>query len=81
MGVGLPVVGYDTGALREILGSSEDLVPYGDVDALATKALRMLDDRHRRRETGMQHKQRARALFTVEKMISEYEQLYDKQLS
>lgn len=81
MGMGIPVVGYDTGALSEILGSSDNLVPYGDINALAEKAIDVLSDPVRARQTGERNRDRARQLFSIEKMISEYENLYDKHLA
>jgi glycosyltransferase involved in cell wall biosynthesis len=81
MGMGIPVVGYDTGALSEILGSSDDLVPYGDSNALAEKAIALLSDPVRARQTGERNRDRARQLFSIEKMISEYEYLYDTHLA
>ncbi|MEL7207965.1 MAG: glycosyltransferase family 1 protein, partial [Actinomycetota bacterium] len=48
MAVGTPVVATDAGALPEVLGDAADLVPVGDVEALAAALGRVLDDdRHR----------------------------------
>jgi glycosyltransferase involved in cell wall biosynthesis len=44
MSVGVPVVATAAGALPEILGDGADLVPVGDVDALAAALARTVDD-------------------------------------
>ncbi len=44
MAAGTPVVGTSAGALPEVLGDAADLVPVGDVDALAGALGRVLDD-------------------------------------
>ncbi|MEO6613333.1 MAG: glycosyltransferase family 4 protein [Chitinophagaceae bacterium] len=81
MSMGLPVVGYDTGALEEILGSKKTLVKFGDKDALATLAIDMINDPGKRKQAGRDNRERARQYFSVEKMISEYEYLYNSILS
>jgi glycosyltransferase involved in cell wall biosynthesis len=77
MSMGLPVVGYATGALEEILGSKRTLVEYGDKDALAALAVEMINDPGRREQAGRENKERVHQYFSVEKMISEYEHLYN----
>jgi glycosyltransferase involved in cell wall biosynthesis len=76
---GLPVVGFDTGSLSEIVSSDAGrLVPYGgnewklqkpDISALANAALEVLDEQDRFR-TGA--RERAESEFDVEKMVDEY---------
>jgi glycosyltransferase involved in cell wall biosynthesis len=44
MAAGTPVVATTAGALPEVLGDAADLVPVGDVDALAAALARVLDD-------------------------------------
>jgi glycosyltransferase involved in cell wall biosynthesis len=44
MGAGVPVVATRAGALPEVCGDGADLVPVGDVDALAAALTRVLDD-------------------------------------
>ncbi|HKP89338.1 MAG TPA: glycosyltransferase family 4 protein [Thermoleophilaceae bacterium] len=48
MAVGTPVVGYDGGALPEVLGDAAVLVPEGDRAALAEAIVHLLSDRLRR---------------------------------
>jgi glycosyltransferase involved in cell wall biosynthesis len=81
MGMGLPVAGFDTGALKEILGSSEMLVPYGEVQALAERIVQVMQSPDWRKKTGTFNRQRALDYFTVEKMIGDYTSLYQQYLS
>jgi glycosyltransferase involved in cell wall biosynthesis len=76
---GLPVVGFDTGSLSEIVrGDAGRLVPYGadewklqtpDIPALANAALEVLNEQDRFRTLA---RARAEAVFDVEKMVDEY---------
>lgn len=76
MSMGLPVVGYDTGALGEILGSKKTLVKYGDTDGLANLAIEILNNSEKKKQVGQENKKRMQNLFSVEKMINGYENLY-----
>ncbi len=76
---GLPVIGFDTGSLSEIVrGDAGRLVPYGanewklqkpDIAALANATLEVLDDQDRFRTLA---RARAESVFDVEKMVDEY---------
>jgi glycosyltransferase involved in cell wall biosynthesis len=78
MSMSTPVAAYAVGALPEILGDDDLLTPAGDVDALAAKIVELLDDRDRRLEIGAANRQRARRLFSVEKMVADYRVLYEE---
>lgn len=76
---GLPVVGFDTGSLSEIVqGDAGRLVPYGanewklekpEIPALANAAVEVLEDQTRFRNSA---RQRAEAVFGLDKMVDEY---------
>ena len=76
---GLPVIGFDTGSLSElVLGDAGRLVPYGanpwkletpDIPGLANAAGEVLDDQQRFRTSA---RERAEAMFDVEDMVDEY---------
>lgn len=76
---GLPVIGFDTGSLSELVqGDAGRLVPYGanpwkletpDIPALADAAAEVLDDQTRFRVAA---RERAETVFNVEKMVDEY---------
>lgn len=76
MSMGIPVVGYNVGALAEILGDDTLLAPPDDSDVLAKIIIRLLDDRQRRELIGQRNRVRAHRLFSVENMIESYAQLY-----
>lgn len=81
MNMSIPVVAYQTGALPEILGEEGVLAPAGNVAALATKVVELLDDRDRRLRIGAANRERAQRLFSVEKMVADYRALYHELLA
>ena len=76
---GLPVAGFETGSLSEIVqGDAGRLVPYGanewklekpDVQAMATAALEVLEEQPRFRNSA---RKRAEDVFSLDKMVDEY---------
>jgi glycosyltransferase involved in cell wall biosynthesis len=76
---GLPVVGFDTGSLSEIVqGDAGRLIPYGgnewrlekpDIPAMANAAVEVLEDQKRFRNSA---RQRAESVFGLDKMVDEY---------
>jgi glycosyltransferase involved in cell wall biosynthesis len=76
---GLPVIGFDTGSLSEIVrGDAGRVVRYGanewklqkpDIPALANAAVEILEDQSRLRTLA---RARAESIFDVEKMVDEY---------
>jgi len=76
---GLPVIGFDTGSLSEIVhGEAGRLVPYGsnpwklekpDIPALANAAVDALEDQARFRNSA---RDRAETIFGLDKMVDEY---------
>jgi glycosyltransferase involved in cell wall biosynthesis len=77
MDAGLPVVGTDVGAMRELVapGETGELVPAGDVEGLASAILRVLGDPRLARSYGERAQERVRERFGVERMIGETEEL------
>jgi glycosyltransferase involved in cell wall biosynthesis len=79
LGCGLPVLGFDTGALRELVGDSAGrLVPYGgdpwkleppDVPALVAPALEILENQARFRGAA---RARAESLLGLDRMVEGY---------
>lgn len=78
MSMGIPVAGFDTGALKEILGTGDLLVPYGDVEALADKIVAVSNDPALAAQTGAFNKNRAGELFSLDTMIRAYRDLYQQ---
>ena len=76
---GLPVVGFDTGSLSELVrGDAGRLVPYGanewklqrpDISTLANATMKVFDEQDRFRTLA---RTRAESFFDVDKMVDEY---------
>ena len=73
------VVATETEGARELITEGETglLVPIGDVDALASKILRLLTHENERSRLGMAAQQTAEAEFSVERMIAETKKIYE----
>jgi glycosyltransferase involved in cell wall biosynthesis len=80
MSMSIPVAAYAVGALPEILGDDGVVTPAGNVRALAAKVVELLDDRERRLKIGTANRERARRLFSVDKMVADYRVLYQELL-
>lgn len=76
MNMRVPVIGYDIGAISEIVNSKAMLAPAGDADKLADIAITLLDDEACRAELGKEHQQRAEGNFSIQAMIDAYDHLY-----
>lgn len=76
---GLPIIGFDTGSLRELVGDEAGCIaPYGanpwkletpDADSLAVQAWEMLEKQEQVRRSA---RRRAEAEFGLEKMVDSY---------
>lgn len=75
MACAVPVIAFDRGAMREILGECGAIVPAGDVEALA-EALSRAD-----RLDGEPCRQRIARLFSTDRMIAGYERAYRQAIS
>ncbi|GEM_PF-2413500 len=78
MSMGLPVVGYNIGALPEIIGKPELLAEYGNSEQLADIIIELLNDRERRLEIGEFNQKRAQERFSVQAMTESYQTIYDE---
>lgn len=76
MNMGIPVAAYNVGALEEILVNPEVLAQGGDSEALSDIIVDLLNDSVKREKIGMFNKNRASELFTVEKMVEAYSEVY-----
>jgi glycosyltransferase involved in cell wall biosynthesis len=78
MSMSLPVVGYNVGALAEIVGDPCLLAPRRNSEALAEIIIELLDDKERRKQIGSRNRERAHKLFSVENMVNSYLKLYQE---
>ncbi|MDE1997559.1 MAG: glycosyltransferase family 4 protein, partial [Burkholderiales bacterium] len=76
MSMKVPVIGYDVGAIGEIVGTPDLLAPAGNAERLAQIAVELLDAPDRRRTLGESLQLRARQHFSVQAMIDHYARLY-----
>jgi glycosyltransferase involved in cell wall biosynthesis/2-polyprenyl-3-methyl-5-hydroxy-6-metoxy-1,4-benzoquinol methylase len=76
MNMRVPVVGYDVGAIPEIIDDGRYVAPAGDASALARIVSGLLDNTSARHDLAMAHQRRAQQFFAVEAMIGAYHELY-----
>jgi glycosyltransferase involved in cell wall biosynthesis len=80
MAAGRPVVATNVGGNREVIveGKTGFLVPPGDSGALASQMVALLADRQLAQRFGTEGHTRVRENFTLERMVSAYERLYER---
>ena len=78
MSMGMPVSGYNIGALNEIIDNPNLLAAPEDSDALSDILVELLNDYNRCVEIGRSNQKRAHALFGVQKMVDDYFELYEE---
>jgi len=82
MACGVPVLATNSGGIREVIehGVSGYLCEVGDIDTMANHAVELLTDAAKAREMGRRGRERAVALFDRDKIVLEYERLYQELL-
>ncbi|MCZ6602897.1 MAG: glycosyltransferase, partial [Planctomycetota bacterium] len=75
---GVPVIGTDSGGIPEVIQNGETgyLLPVGDLDGMATAALRILDDDDLRIRLCENGRRVAAEKFSESETVSEYESFY-----
>lgn len=83
MACGLPVVASNCSAIPELVdnGKGGFLCPVGDVDAFAEKINLLSDSPKIRREMGEYNRAKVEKMFTLDRMIGEYLELFEDVLS
>ncbi|MRR18410.1 MAG: glycosyltransferase, partial [Deltaproteobacteria bacterium] len=83
MSCGLPVVATDCSSLPELIdeGKGGFLCPVGDVDAFADRICHLAENARLRREMGDYNRAKVEKLFTLNRMIAEYQKLFEEILS
>jgi len=76
---GTPVVGYRTGGLVEVVrdGVTGTLCEVGDVDGMAAATVELLSDRNRWQTMSRDAAADARARFSLDDIVRQYETLYE----
>jgi glycosyltransferase involved in cell wall biosynthesis len=82
MACGLPVVASDCSAIPELIdeGKGGFLCPVGDVKAFAEKINLLADSPKLRREMGEYNRAKVEKMFTLDRMIKEYQDLFQEVL-
>jgi N-acetyl-alpha-D-glucosaminyl L-malate synthase BshA len=77
---GVPVVASRVGGLPEVVAHGETgfLEALGDVDSMAARTQQLLDDAELRRRCGEAAVRRATELFSLEQVLRQHEQLYER---
>jgi len=83
MASGLPVIATDVGGNGELVeaGQSGELVPVGDVEAMAQKIVGYARDRELAREAGRAGRAAVERQYSMAAMVLQYQRLYDRLLS
>lgn len=82
MAAGIPVVATDISGNRDLVVSGETgyLVPLGDRAALARQTNQLLQDEPLRQKLGRAGNRRVRDHFSLDQMVQDYDELYQKLL-
>jgi len=82
MACGLPVVASDCSAIPELIdnGKGGFLCPVGDVNAFAEKINLLADSPKLRREMGEYNRAKVEKMFTLDRMVKEYQELFEEVL-
>lgn len=76
----VPVVATDAGGLPEVVtdGESGYLLPVGDTEGMAARAIEILSDRQRHREMGMNARRIAIERFDENRIVPRYREVYER---
>ena len=83
MAAGLPVVSTDVGGVAELLGENGECgfrVPAGAPAAMADRLVVLLGSPELRLEMGARGRSRAKKIFGLNRMLGQYERLYQRLL-
>jgi len=82
MSCGLPVVATNCSAIPELIddGKGGFLCPVGDVNAFAEKINLLVDSPNLRREMGEYNRAKVEKMFTLDRMVKEYQELFQEVL-
>jgi glycosyltransferase involved in cell wall biosynthesis len=79
---GIPAIATNVGGLPEVVSDGETgfLLPLGDVDGMSARAIELLKNKELRQSMGQKARQRALTLFSAERVVGMYMDLYKKVL-
>lgn len=80
MNMQVPVVGYDVGAIGEIINNDKYLAPAADAERLAQIINNLLRNNTERNTLARNHRDRAQRYFSLDAMVTSYHTLYEEVL-
>jgi len=82
MSAEVPVVAYAGGGLNEVVRDGETglLTPFGDVEALADRAVELLENRERARAMGRRGREVVLEHYVPDRVVPQYERVYENAL-
>jgi len=83
MSMQLPIISTDAGGIKEVIRNEEEgyLVPVNEPEKLLAPALELANDQTKRRIMGEKARRRVEEAFSLERMVTELEQVYHKVLA
>jgi glycosyltransferase involved in cell wall biosynthesis len=81
MASGLPTIAYDSPIAREILGDAGTYIPLGDITALATACITLLEDARERKMHGEALRERAVTAFSWSTLVGRLVEVYQDAVS
>ncbi len=83
MAAGKPAISTDTSSMPEIIANGQTgyVVPPGDAEALAERAIQLLRDAALREKFGQASRQRVAEKFTHERMVEKVENLFQREIN
>jgi L-malate glycosyltransferase len=79
----VPVIGTNAGGLPEVVTDGETgfLLPVGDTEGMAARAIEILSDRDRHRQMGITAREVAIEKFDVNRVVPHYREVYERVMS
>ena len=81
MSCGVPCVSTDVGGVAEVIGDTGSLVPLGQPEMMAQAAIEILRDEDRHTELARAARKRAIDCFSTDRIVAQYEAIYERVLS
>lgn len=77
MASGLPILSYDTGAIKEVVEGRGILVEEGDIKGIVTSLTQLIKSRELRQKIGTMGRERAEKIFDAQKTSEKIYKLYE----
>jgi glycosyltransferase involved in cell wall biosynthesis len=82
MASGVPVIASDVGGIPEVIdhGRTGYLAPVGDIDAMSTYAIELLQNEAQHCQFALEAQKQAKERFDYRLIVPQYEKLYESTL-